>query len=72
MATVSNDEKKENEDCFLAIIFLTRSDFNRFISLTTDLLRKDIQGTDKYPTTVAKVYQLLQEYDASGLAKTHT
>ena len=70
MTTSSNDDIKEDEERFQAIIFLTHSEFNRFSTLTKYLLHKDTQGKDKYSTTVAKAYKLLQEYEASGLVKT--
>ena len=59
MTTVSNDAKKEDEERSLAVIFLICSDFNRFSGPTKDLLHEDIQGTDKYPTSVANTYKLL-------------
>ena len=49
---------------------MMRSDFNRFSALTKDLLLEDIQGTDKYLITVAKTYNILQEYEMSGLTRT--
>jgi len=54
MTTVSIEDKKEDKEHFIAIIFVMRSGFNRFNGLMKDFLREDIQGTDKYPTTVTK------------------
>ena len=71
MTTVSNDDNKEDKDHFLAIIFITCNDFNRLSTLAKDLLREYIQGTDKFPTAVTRAHELLQEYEASSLAKTH-
>ena len=58
--TISSDEKEEDEERFLAVIFIIRIDFNHFGDLVKDLLYDEIQGTDKYPTTIAKAYELLQ------------
>ena len=58
--TISSDDKKEDEERFLAVIFIIRIDFNHFGDLVKDLLYDEIQGTDKYPTTIAKAYGLLQ------------
>lgn len=65
--SASNDETVEDEERFLAVIFIIRSDFNCFGDLAKDLLRDDIQGTGKHPTTVAKSYELLQDYESNGL-----
>ena len=65
--TISSDDKKEDEEQFLAVIFIIRSDFNRFGDLMKDLLHDKIQGTDKYPTTIAKAYELIQGYKTHGL-----
>ena len=70
MTTASINDKKEDEERFLVNIFLIRSEFNRFSTLTKELLHENIQGTDKYHITVAKTYELLQEHEASGLANT--
>ena len=55
-------EDKKDEDNFLAIIFILRSNFKCFINLTKDFLKDDIQGIYKYPTTAAKAFELLQDY----------
>ena len=68
--SISDNEKKEDKEPFLGAIFVMRSNFDRFNNLTKDLLREDIQGTDKYPTTVSKAYELLQEYEISCLMRT--
>ena len=65
--TISSDDKKEDEEQFLAVIFIIRSDFNRFGDLMKDLLHDKIQGTDKYPTTTVKAYELIQGYKTHGL-----
>ena len=52
------------------MIFIIRSGFNRFSVLTKGLLRDDIEGTDKYPTIIAKAYELFQSYKMNGLAST--
>ena len=44
---ISIDEERENEERFLAAIFVIRSNYNRFRDIINDILRDDIQGTDK-------------------------
>ena len=41
------DEERDEEDQFLAVVFIVRSDYNRFRDLIKDILRNDIQWTDK-------------------------
>ena len=57
---MSSDDKKEDKERFLAVIFIIRSDFNSFGDLVKDFLRDNKQETDKYPTTIVKAYELLQ------------
>ena len=64
---ISVDEEKEDEERFLAVIFIIRSDYNRFGDLIKDLLRDDITGTDNYSTTVVKGFELLQGYETKEL-----
>ena len=66
-SSISPDEEKEDEESFLAVIFIIRSDYNRFGDLIKDLLRDDIIGTGKYPTTVTKGFEILQGYNTNGL-----
>ena len=56
VTSIPGKDEKEDEDRFLAVILILRSDFNCFIGLTKDLLRDNTQGPDKYPTTTAKAY----------------
>ena len=37
-SSISSDEEKEDEERFLAVIFIIRSDYNRFGDLIKDLL----------------------------------
>ena len=64
---ISSDEGRDDEERFLAIIFIIRSGYNRFGGLIKDLLRNNIRGIDKYPTTVTKGFGLLQGYKTKGL-----
>ena len=64
---ISSDEEREDEEQFLAVIFIIRSDYNRFGDLIKDLLRDDIQGIDNQPTTVTKGFELLQGYETNRL-----
>ena len=41
------DEERDEEEQFLVVIFIIRSDYNRFRDLIKDILRNDIQWTDK-------------------------
>ena len=66
----TNKDEKEDKERFLEIIFIARSDFNRFNDLTMNFLKGDIQGMDKYQATVSKAYKLLEYYEANGLAST--
>ena len=68
VSLILHDEEKEDDERFLAVIFVVRNDYNRFGYLIKDLLRDDIQGTKKKPTTVAKGFELLQGYETNGLS----
>ena len=67
---MSDKDEKEDEDLFLAVGFILRSNFNRFSKLTKCLSRDNIQGIDTYLTTIANIYELLQDYDMNGLIST--
>ena len=60
-------KKERRRVAFLAVISIIRSTYNCFRDLIKDLLRNDIQWTDKYPTTVAKGFEILQGYETNGL-----
>ena len=56
VTAVSGKDEQEDKHRFLAVIFILGSDVNCFSVLTKDLLCDDIQGSDKYSTTIANAY----------------
>lgn len=61
--------KKEAQDRFLAIAFLSGSDRARYSKLVTDLENNFTRGTDQYPKDLTMAYNLLVNFKGAGPAK---
>ena len=71
-ASAKREAASSSSEALPAMVFLSSSDYNRFIYLITYLRQYMLRGKTNYPRTVTSTYDMLTSFELASPRRHHT